>query len=94
MTTSTGCAEFELTEAPYLVLARLGQDVSLLGLNGENRQSLSQFTMPSRATPTTAYEAFLYLERGICRGKTQDGTRRDLVLAKTRFGHLDRVLLK
>ena len=54
-------------EQPYLLLARQGEDVSMLGLDSDQQHDLSPFELPSRPPPLGAYEAFIYTERGICR---------------------------
>jgi uncharacterized protein YfaS (alpha-2-macroglobulin family) len=54
-------------EQPYLAVARKGDDLSFVGLADKDCHSLSVFDLPSRLYPTTAYEACVYTERGICR---------------------------
>ncbi|MBT3288267.1 MAG: hypothetical protein HN380_13055, partial [Victivallales bacterium] len=54
-------------EAPYLVTARLGDDASMLLLDGSGDHNQVPFALKGRPYPKHAYEAFVYTERGICR---------------------------
>ncbi|OGV76149.1 MAG: hypothetical protein A3K19_16055 [Lentisphaerae bacterium RIFOXYB12_FULL_65_16] len=72
-TDADGLTRLELTrtfgddESPFLIVARKGADTALLPLDSSYEHDLAAFDMPPRPFPDTAYEAYLYTERGICR---------------------------
>ncbi|MFT5130352.1 MAG: hypothetical protein ACI8W8_003983, partial [Rhodothermales bacterium] len=68
-TGANGLARVRLdgSDTPYLIVAEQGDDRAFLGLGSGYQHELSAFKMPTRAYATSAYEAYVYSERGVCR---------------------------